>query len=793
MTTAISNKSSSDPAAVEIQILREIAAGTAHATGDCFFQTLVEHVARALDVYCVFVTAFTEDRQHLRTMAVWADGKPAANFEYDVEGTPCALVGRGDSCLIPKGLRDRFPDNDRIAEMGGESYFGVPMIDTAGAMFGQLVVIDTRPMEHEPVASAILEIFASRAMAEIERIQRESALVASESRFRSLFEDAPVSYVTVDAGGRITKANRRSLRLFRRPLDELLGMHVSDLHPDTPQGKARSAAIVERFHRGEDVSDEELQILRGDGSVGWVALTVRALLDDQGRAIGNRSILVDITDRKQTETRLRQSEDKFRRILESAMDAIVAIDEDSRVVLFNGAAERTFRCTADAVMHEPLDRLVSDELREFIADYRKRARNKRGSQTAVWAPSGLKARRYDGETFPIEATFSRVELDTQTLDTIILRDVNDRAEAASQIQQLQSVTNYLREELESEQHYREIVGSSPALMDVLNSVEQVADTDAGVLILGETGTGKELIARAIHQASDRRDKPLIKVNCAAIPRTLVESELFGHEKGAFTGATRLKIGRFELADGGTIFLDEIGEIPNFVQVKLLRVLQERVVERVGGAEPKPIDVRVIAATNRNLEAEVRRGRFRADLYFRLNVFPMRVPSLRERREDIPQLAMHFVELYGQRFGRPVRAVSEESMARLVRYDWPGNIRELENVIERAVILAKGDSLDIPEQTLNLGLEAALGEDPPPVGVPAVAPVAPAAPAAAPAPPAVAAAPTATLEDVERQHIIAVLESCDWVIEGAKGAALILDMHPNTLRSRMKRLGIARKS
>jgi PAS domain S-box-containing protein len=471
----------------------------------------------------------------------------------------------------------------------------------------------------------------------------------------------------------------------------------------------------------------------------------------------------------------------------------VAIDEDSRIVLFNGAAERTFRCAAAAVLHEPIDRLVSDELLAFIGDFRRRAKVKRGGETCVWAPSGLRAQRYDGETFPIEATFSRVELDTQTLDTIILRDVNDRALAETQIQQLQSVTNYLREELESEQHYKEIVGSSKALMDILSSVDQVADTDAGVLVLGETGTGKELIARAIHLASPRRNKPLIKVNCAAIPRTLVESELFGHEKGAFTGATRTKIGRFELADGGTIFLDEIGEIPNFVQVKLLRVLQERIVERVGGAEAKAVDVRVIAATNRNLEEEVRRGRFRADLYFRLNVFPMRVPSLRERREDIPQLAMHFLELYAQRFGRSVRAITDESLEALTQYDWPGHIRELENVIERAVILAKGETLEIPRQTLNLVLEADLAEPdasaaaPRPPAATAPPPPAPAARTAAPEP-----ASLGSLEDVERRHILAVLDASDWVIEGAKGAAKVLAMHPNTLRSRMKRLGIVRK-
>jgi formate hydrogenlyase transcriptional activator len=298
-----------------------------------------------------------------------------------------------------------------------------------------------------------------------------------------------------------------------------------------------------------------------------------------------------------------------------------------------------------------------------------------------------------------------------------------------------------------------------------------------VLVLGETGTGKELIARAIHSRSPRHKHPLVKVNCGAIAPGLIESELFGHVKGAFTGALDRRTGRFELADKGTIFLDEVGELPLEMQVKLLRVLQEQEFEPVGSSRTIKVDVRIIAATNRNLEQEVTAGRFRADLYYRLNVLPLRVPSLRERRTDIPQLAMFFVQRHAKRIGRTIEGVTKESMERLTRYAWPGNVRELENVIERALVLSGGGLLDVGGDFLP----AVPAMDAPP----ASAMRANARTSSSPAPVA------GTLEDVERAHILATLAQTGWVVEGPRGAAKILDMHPNTLRSRMKKLGVER--
>ncbi len=349
---------------------------------------------------------------------------------------------------------------------------------------------------------------------------------------------------------------------------------------------------------------------------------------------------------------------------------------------------------------------------------------------------------------------------------------------------------YLQEEIRREHPFEELVGSSPTLLAALRKVDQVAPANTSVLILGETGTGKELIARAIHNRSARRDRPLVKVNCSAISAGLVESELFGHVKGAFTGALERRVGRFELADGGTIFLDEIGELPLETQVKLLRVLQEQEFEPVGSSRTVRVDVRVIAATNRDLQEAMRTGRFRPDLFYRLNVFPIEVPPLRERRADIPQLVMFFVSRFSRNLGKRISAVASETMQRLSGYEWPGNVRELQNVIERAVVLCEGPGLDIDRDVVPVTV--ATGH--------ATEPVTPSEnPEAAPAKELAGrgaghAAPVdiAPLDEMERQHIVAALECTAGVIHGPKGAAQILGLHPNTLRSRMKKLGIAFK-
>ena len=348
------------------------------------------------------------------------------------------------------------------------------------------------------------------------------------------------------------------------------------------------------------------------------------------------------------------------------------------------------------------------------------------------------------------------------------RRANDQLKAAlEEIQNLQERIQhenvYLRHEI-ADRKGSKIVNGCEAIRRILEQVQQVAATPASVLISGETGTGKELLALAIHEASPRKNRSMIQVNCAAIPAALIESELFGREKGAFTGALSKQVGRFELADGSTLFLDEVGELPLDAQAKLLRVLQEKQFERLGNPKPIKVDVRIIAATNRNLSQEVAEGRFREDLYYRLNVFPIQLPPLRERREDIPKLVETFVQEFAAGMDKNIDAVDKNSLQSLCLYEWPGNIRELRNVIERAVILAKGPILKIALPIDGLGTVSISSSS-----------------------------SLASLEEVERQHIIHVLEACGWRVRGQGGAAAILGLNPNTLESRMTKLGIRRPS
>ena len=326
---------------------------------------------------------------------------------------------------------------------------------------------------------------------------------------------------------------------------------------------------------------------------------------------------------------------------------------------------------------------------------------------------------------------------------------------------------YLEDEIRSELNFEEIIGESGSLKQILKQAETVAPTDSTVLILGETGTGKELIARAIHNLSQRRERTFVKINCAAIPTGLLESELFGHERGAFTGAIAQKLGRFELADKGTLFLDEVGDIPLELQPKLLRVLQEQEFERLGGTRSIHVDVRLVAATNHDLSALVKEGRFRSDLYYRFNVFPLRMPPLRKRSEDIPLLVRYFVQKYSRRMNKPIESISTESLEALARYQWPGNIRELENLVERAVIVSSGAVLRIPVGELRASpdTEATAGAGPASV----------------------------TMEEAEREAILRALGETNWMLGGPRGAAARLGMKRTTLQSRMVKLGIKRRS
>lgn len=466
-------------------------------------------------------------------------------------------------------------------------------------------------------------------------------------------------------------------------------------------------------------------------------------------------------------------EEQLSLLLESALDAILVLDERLGIVRANPASERLFGCTAEDLAGESLVDFLAADSAERLKALAEETGNRPKGRQQLWMPQDFVARRWDHSIFPAEATLSRFENQRSVFYTLILRNADERLEAERQIQLLTQEAEYLREAVRELPGHGEMIGNSEAMRTVFDSVKRVARTQTTVLITGETGTGKELVARSIHKLSGRVDKPLVTVNCAALPANLIESEFFGHERGAFTGAVSKREGRFALADGGTIFLDEIGELPLELQAKLLRVLQEGEFEPLGSAKTRKVDVRVIAATHRDLRKMSSEGKFREDLYFRLSVFPIHVPALRDRGSDVEQLATAFAERFARQMGRRVGPVTDAQRALLREYHWPGNVRELQNVIERAIILCSGPTLELERAMCGT-----------------------AAPSAASAPPpgrsrATRVLTACELEEVERENLLRALEASSWRISGDRGAARLLGIPPTTLASRMKSLKIER--
>jgi PAS domain S-box-containing protein len=630
------------------QLLHAIIDGTSTDTGREFFQSLVEKLAKGLGVRYSFV-AECVPHDRARSLAFWTGNKPGPDFEYDLHGTPCLKVSQGRPCYYDSNLQHLFPDDKPFVEMEAESYCGVPLHDSAKYVIGHLVIMDDKPLAVDPLLLSVMETFAARAGAELERtrayeqLQRRHA--ESEERLRDLFEEAPIAYVNEGLDSRFIRANRAAMNILGILPEDVPTTYGRAFVPDTPEAQHRLRQAFESIGKGIDTSGVVLELRRKDnGKPLWIQWWSRP--DPSGTY--TRTMFLDITER------------------------------------------------------------------------------------------------------------------------VLMEQEKTRLEAQNR---------YLQDEIRSEHNFDQIIGSSPALLNLLRQVEQISRIDSTVLVLGETGTGKELIARAIHDRSPRKNRALVKVNCGAISTGLVESELFGHVKGAFTGAIANRDGRFKLADGGTIFLDEVGELPLDTQVKLLRVLQEQEFEPIGSSRTMSVNVRVVAATNRDLEQMVREGKFRADLYYRLSVLPLRVPALRERVIDLPLLVAFFVQKCAEKLGKQIGSVSEDAMLRLTNYSWPGNVRELQNVIERAVILSPGDTLVLADE-LRAAPAAA-----------AEMTVTKSKPGDLVSPPGNAG----SLDDVERRHIESVLNQVNWKIQGEGGAARILEMNPSTLRSRMQKLGINRPS
>lgn len=498
----------------------------------------------------------------------------------------------------------------------------------------------------------------------------------------------------------------------------------------------------------------------------WICLTAKRVSNAEGLFI--EGFVTDITDKKEARQALERSQLQLRMLIEQAGDAFFIHDYEGRILDVNQRA-----CDTLGYSREELLRMTIDDIDIEAREKKHKALFWNRLKPGQYVTFEGVHRRKDGTTYPVEVTLGRVDLGGESLLLSITRDISKRKEAEEQLKRAYEEIKLLKERLERENIYLkeeirtrfsegEFIGQSPAIKKVLKLAEKVAKEDTCVLIMGETGTGKELLARIIHEMSPRRERPMVVVNCAALPATLIESELFGVEKGAYTGAVKPRMGRFEAADGSTLFLDEVGELSIDLQAKLLRVLEHKEFERLGSSKTISVDVRIIAATNQDLAELVREKRFRSDLYFRLSVFPIYIPPLRERREDIPLLVWHFVEVFNRTMGKRITRVPDATMQRLMDYPWPGNVRELRNVIERAMILSEGDTLIVDD--LGGGDIQKRSEEGP-----------------------------RSLIEVERDHILKVLQSTNWRVSGRGGAAEILGLKESTLRARMKKLGIQRPS
>jgi PAS domain S-box-containing protein len=471
-------------------------------------------------------------------------------------------------------------------------------------------------------------------------------------------------------------------------------------------------------------------------------------------------------DHKQMQEKLRESEERFRAFMDNNPAAIYIKDETDRHIYGNPPAFASVVKKPDEFIGSTTRDFFSPEVADMLIELdRKVLKENIIRITEEWRDSASgDVCWYRDIKFPIKLGPGKKLLGGIAIDITEIKQSEQRLQNAYREierlnQKLKQENIYLREEISLQHPHHDIVGQSDSMKRVLSEAEQVAETDSTILILGETGTGKELLAHAIHNMSSRKGRPMLTLNCSALPGTLIESELFGREKGAYTGALTKQVGRFELADGSTIFLDEISELPLDLQTKLLRVLEDSTFERLGSSETIKVDIRVIAATNRDLAKDVSQGRFREDLYYRLNVFPVTLPPLRERREDIPLLVWTFVKEYSETMGKTIDSIPRETMESLQRYPWPGNVRELKNVVERAMILSKGFSLHIEVPGVS---ESARPRS------------------------------TMTLEELEKRHITNVLETTGWRVRGKNGAAEILGLKPSTLESRMAKRGIRRK-
>jgi len=638
---------------------------------------------------------------------------------------------------------------------GLRACWSTPILSSDESVLGTFAIYSREPGRPTAQHQYLIGQITHLATVAIEQKYAEEKLRQSEQELRQLIDAVPQHIFVLGPVGSCLYTNQVAREYHglppENPQEDHLAMFV---HPDD-----RDMVLSERQRLISHGAPYELEarLLGKDGQYRWFLIRVSPSRDEQGRIIRWYGTRTEIEDRKRAEEKLRQDERELRRITDAIDQHIMVLGPDGKILYANRLLlEYSGLSVEDVMANDFRARLVHPDDFERSRDKRQHALE-RGTPFEL----ELRARRKDGQHrwFLIRYNPLRDE------EGRIIRwystgtDIDDRKRDEERIQKENLA---LREEIDHSSMFEEIVGSSEVIRKILRQVTKVAPSDSTVLILGETGTGKELIARAIHKRSKRSSRAFITVNCAAIPASLIASELFGHEKGAFTGALQRRLGRFELADGGTIFLDEIGDLPTETQIGLLRVLQEREIERVGGSQSISVDVRVLAATNRDLKAAMSAGTFRQDLFYRLNVFPIQVPSLRERMDDIPLLVTYLVERYAKKAGKKIRNIQKETVKLFQAYDWPGNIRELQNVIQRAIVLCDSETFSVDETWLKPEGHRLSGS---------VVPLG------------------ATLAEHEKDIIEAALADCGGQVSGPTGAAAKLGLPRQTLESKITALGI----
>lgn len=666
---------------------------------------------------------------------------------------------------------------ESLVRMGREGqkrraiYLGVIFFVFIGLEYLHGTLIDFGIMEPPILFSiaflGLILVMSTTLVAEVMKASQLSQEVESnERRWRILLENVKLLVAGLDDDGKINHVNPYYCEISGYESDEILGRHFTDLIPE----KHRPTLLntFKKAMTGDLAPRIQVAFLTKAGKEKQIVWSNALIKDNNDHISGILSIGEDVTQLMQSEQQLIDEKERMDIILSSLNTGLVLLDPEMTITWANTKIQEMF----------PGENLIG---LKCYAVAENRTTPCEGCQAVLTFSDGEIHEReflnlHNGRWYQVIAL--PIKDDTEKVISVLeaTTDIDERkrTEIARDevMRELETLKNrleeeniYLKIEIQDARLFSQVIGKSNVIVYVLSRVQNVADTDATVLVQGETGTGKELITRAIHEQSKRSEKPFVKVNCAALPSSLVESELFGHERGAFTGAEQLRKGRFELADGGTLFLDEISELPLDTQTKLLRVLQDGEFERVGGSQTLKVDVRIICATNHDLNEEVAKGRFRPDLYYRLNVYPITVPPLRKRREDIPLLVEYFIPQIASRIGKHIDQISPQMMKQFMAYDWPGNVRELKNVLERAIITTPDSILRSPKE-----IDQTIVNQPENVDV---------------------MENLSTLEDVERNHILTVLRATDWRISGPKGAAKILGLNPSTLRSRLKKLGIQR--